>query len=740
MTPAGESRRIIRFGVFEADLVAGELRKNGRKLKLQDHPFRVLALLLERPGELISRDELREKLWVDTFVEFDHSLNTAINKIRGALGDPADNPRFIETLPRRGYRFIFPVAGGPVAAAPAVSVGSIQTAPPTPPADAVRARRGLWCAGTAAVLAVLAAAAIYGPRFLGPPSPNRDAALRPVPLTSFPGEEHGPSFSPDGTQVAFCWDGEKGDYDIYVQVIGTANPLPITDDPADEMTPAWSPDGRQVAFIRVSSDRQAVYVMPPLGGPQRKVAEFSDVDTFDLAWWPDSKSLLIAARESPEETLGLYRLFLDSGQTQRLTSPGSAAEEDRFQAVSPDGKTLAFARGTTARSQLYVASLGGGGRQQLTSYSGTELIYGLAWAADGRSLVYSVLNESNIGSFWRISARGGEPQPLPTLSLGRACGRPSISRQGGKLAFEISPMLDSNVWLYELPSSGNPSEPQKLTDATRIDATPRVSPDGTRIAFCSGRTGRGQIWVCDRDGSNLFQLTDFDPGPAAVPQWSPDGRQIAFDAPAGGAADIFVIRSDGGGVLRRMTNYAGEDSRPSWSHDGKWIYFNSDRGGTFQIWKAPAQGGEAVAVTKGLGYQALESPDGRYLYFAKGTSGSSLWRVPLAGGQAGQEEMVLHDLPRAGFRGDWDVSDAGIYFVERRERSRPAFSAFSTVLSRNPWILKLLRFDTGQVEEVMDLAVPSCCSALDISPDGKWFAYAQNDQIGSDLMLVEDFQ
>src|SRR5215467_8718568 len=103
---------ILRFGVFEADLRAGELRKQGKRVKLQDQPFQVLAVLLQRPGEVVTREELRNQNWSpDTFVDFDNSLNTAINKLREALGDSADNPRFIETLPRRGYRFIAPVDG-----------------------------------------------------------------------------------------------------------------------------------------------------------------------------------------------------------------------------------------------------------------------------------------------------------------------------------------------------------------------------------------------------------------------------------------------------------------------------------------------------------------------------------------------------------------------------------------------------------------------------------------------------
>lgn len=122
MQSASSQQRVFRFGLYEADATAGELRKNGRKVKLQEQPFRVLLLLLERPGAIVTREEIRRALWSDdTFVDFDHGLNTAINKLRDALDDAAANPRFIETLARRGYRFIAPVevvGGGPAADAP----------------------------------------------------------------------------------------------------------------------------------------------------------------------------------------------------------------------------------------------------------------------------------------------------------------------------------------------------------------------------------------------------------------------------------------------------------------------------------------------------------------------------------------------------------------------------------------------------------------------------------------------
>ncbi|MCP5115695.1 MAG: hypothetical protein GY953_33120, partial [bacterium] len=188
-------RQPIRFGPFEADPTAGELRKNGLRIKLQDHPFRILMILLSRPGEIVIREELQEELWPDgTFVEFEHSLNTSINKLRRALNDSADTPRYVETVPRRGYRFTGEVGQ------PALPQGK-------------RPRPPLWPAAAVAI-----ALAAFGAGWLirTPPAPSL-----PVPLTTYPGRETHPSFSPEGDRVAFAWEGENRDnWDIYVKLIG----------------------------------------------------------------------------------------------------------------------------------------------------------------------------------------------------------------------------------------------------------------------------------------------------------------------------------------------------------------------------------------------------------------------------------------------------------------------------------------------------------------------------------------
>jgi DNA-binding winged helix-turn-helix (wHTH) protein len=218
------AQRMFRFGLFELNLSAGELRKQGRKIKLQEQPFEVLAMLLRRPGDVVTREELQQALWpADTFVEFDQGLNTAVKKIRQALADSADNPRFVETIPRKGYRFIAPVSTNEAPAPAPVSVPA-----PVP----VRRHHPLRIA--ALLVLVVSGVAVWFFWTRTTPAPPE-----PVPFTSYPGREWSPSFSPDGNQVAFEWEvpGKEKSH-IYVKLIGTSEPQRLTKNPAEERSPA----------------------------------------------------------------------------------------------------------------------------------------------------------------------------------------------------------------------------------------------------------------------------------------------------------------------------------------------------------------------------------------------------------------------------------------------------------------------------------------------------------------------
>jgi DNA-binding winged helix-turn-helix (wHTH) protein len=275
MNDGGHPAQIVRFGIFEVDLESAELRRNRLKVPLQGQPFQVFAFLLQHSGKLVTRDELREKVWPkDTFVDFDHGLNTAITKIRIALGDDADNPRFVETLPRRGYRFIGPV-----------DMPSSQAVSPTPakgPFEGLTKRWTLIGVG-AALLVLLSGIGIrrFSRKALESPLPPVEV----VPLVVLPGRQSDPAFSPDGNQIAFV-EFDRKQAALYTMLIDGTKPLRLAQRGA---TPSWSPDGRQVAFLRPSLDNKSIsiYVVSALGGDEHRLYTWPGNCCAGLSWSPD---------------------------------------------------------------------------------------------------------------------------------------------------------------------------------------------------------------------------------------------------------------------------------------------------------------------------------------------------------------------------------------------------------------------------------------------------------------------
>jgi Tol biopolymer transport system component len=206
-----------------------------------------------------------------------------------------------------------------------------------------------------------------------------------------------------------------------------------------------------------------------------------------------------------------------------------------------------------------------------------------------------------------------------------------------------------------------------------------------------------------------------------TPRWSPDGQQIAFDSRPAGNSDIFAIDVQGG-PPRKLTSEPSNESVPSWSRDGRWIYFASDRTGGWEVWKMPSKGGSAVQVTHHGGFAAFESPDGRFLYYAKGLAVPGLWRIPTPGG----EEVEVISSLQAGYWGYWAVVDNGIYYVDTTTQPRIAFFDITT----------------HRITRVFDLENRPVLDApgLAVSPDKKTILYTQLDTSYSDILLVENFQ
>ena len=309
--------------------------------------------------------------------------------------------------------------------------------------------------------------------------------------------------------------------------------------------------------------------------------------------------------------------------------------------------------------------------------------------------------------------------------MGEGASYLAISRQGNRLAYTRS-VTDTNIWRYPLKGTKPNKVPTRLISSTRYELGPQYSPNGERIVFNSSRTGPLEVWVCDREGGNAYQLTYFNGPATGSPRWSPDGKRIAFDSRPGGNADVYTVASQGGSPTR-MTTEPSDDIVPNWSQDGQWIYFASNRSGIFQVWKMPQGGGDAVQVTQGGGFHAAESPDGKYLYFAKGLNQPGLWRIPVSGGE---ETPVLKTL-RAGYWAYWVVVEDGIYYLDREEPSPGATPKYS---------LGFLNLNTGKQSFVEPLDRRPYSSGLALSPDRRWVLYTQIDKSDTDIMLIENFR
>lgn len=701
MAPQSQLPHFLRFDVFAVDVRAGELRRNGAKVKLQEQPFQVLCALLEHPGELVTREELRSRLWpADTFVDFDHGLNATIRRLREALGDSAETPRFVETVARRGYRFI----------------GNVEI-----PAPSVSAERRRWPGRVTSrkiIFGGLAACALalffFNYRHLFGSKAARSIV---IPAVTNIGEKYTPNISPDGQHLAFAWNGGAGPYfSIYVKLIGSEESLRLTKQASIDFNPVWSPDGRYIAFCRIAQNEPGIYIIPALGGAERRLRKtlWEEQEFYEtigsvgrLSWSPDGKRLAFSDRASRNEPPSIFLLELDSLEDRRLTFPRSRGDFDP--AFSPDGRTLAFNR---RGAGIYTVAVLGGEERVISA--GTYY-WGLAWTQDGRQIVFAdAIWPVSTGWLWKISIHGGVPE---RLQFGQEGVEPSI--RGSQLAY-VRQTANLNIWRKKLNPLLSLSPPDRFISSTRMESGPQFSPDGSKIAFESTRSGAYEVWMCRSDGSDLTQLTHFN-SLTGTPRWSPDGQHIAFDSDAPGNTDIFVIDSVGG-APRNHTSEPSQEVVPSWSRDGHWIYFASDRTGSWQVWKMPSTGGPPVQVTRQGGFAALESPDGRFLYYAKGQEVPGLWRIPTTGG----EEAEVISALKPGYWGYWAVVEDGIYYLDMAPK--PGINYFDITTLRSTRVFDLVN------------RPPWGAPGLAISPDKKTILYTQMDALNSDIILVENFR
>jgi Tol biopolymer transport system component/DNA-binding winged helix-turn-helix (wHTH) protein len=689
---------IYRFDGISVDVSAMRLLMNEEEVALEPKSFRLLQLLIENRERVLGKEEIFHVVWEDTAVT-DNALTRAVAQIRKALEDDPKNPRYIVTVPTVGYRFIGVLAG---------------TEPSPPP----RKLSGIfvWAAiGAAVVLAAGFAAWRSRPK---PPEPAMSA---PIPLTSYLGSEDAPSFSPDGNLVAFQWNGEKEDnWDIYVKGLGPdSTPLRLTVDRKPDQSPAWSPDGRTIAFIHTDSlEKFSLMLIPPLGGAERKLAEFAyqrQTEGMTPAWSADSKWVVVPGLVG--NRVSLFRVSVESGESSPITDPGSTLT-DRWPAIAPDGRTVLFTR-TPAFSagDLYEVPIDESARPVAAPRrvpGGTLRYGGPKWMADGKEIVAI----AQTGGAYRLPA-GGTGTPEKLAWIGSDVGAIELSRRGNRMAYAVMHgdfhlRGDTNIWRLDLKAAG--ARPEKLIASTFRDVYPQYSRDGNRIAFYSRRSGSQQTWIANADGSQARQITFVKTGTAGSPNWSPDGKRLALDSNTTAIYQVYTVSADGGNMIP-LTQGPAMNFGANWSRDGRWLYFCSNRTGRNEVWKMPAGGGTATQVTRNGGVKAVESEDGKTLFYNKDSGTGSIWKVPMGGGA---EKQLTTSLYRLNFA----VTKLGIYFMTPARDDGTAE-------------LKFYNFASRKTTTIAPMGRPEF--GLDVSPDGRYLAYAQLDDAASVLTLVENF-
>jgi eukaryotic-like serine/threonine-protein kinase len=564
------------------------------------------------------------------------------------------------------------------------------------------------------------------------------STLPPVkvrPLLTNLGVEGRPAFSPDGGQIAFMWNGGQGDqFDIYVKLIDEgAAPVRVTKSPgAFAAWPVWSPDGHRLAFFRCSDRSNGIFVVPVLGGRERRIAELrSCPDSLD--WSPDGRLLAFPDQDSTDQPQSIFLVSLETGGRRRLTTP-IRLEQDSVPNFSRDGKTIAFVRSHGIIVQdIFLVPVDGGQPRRLTFMNG--LFSGLTWTPGDKEVIFS--NQVGNNNFlWRIKASGGTPERVTEVGAANA-SEPVITRQGNRLAYrQVSSNV--NIWQIRLPTSkGRASAPPvKLISSTRSQDGQQYSPDGKKIVFVSDRSGSSQIWICDSDGSNPVQITSTDAPNNGTPRWSPDGRSIVFDSIADNVG-VYLVPADGG-TPRPLVVDSHLNAAASFSRDGRWVYFVSDRSGEYQVWKVSSDGGQPVQVTFHGGWHPMESADGKFLYYLKtsvptdpSNTAASLWRMPVVGGEEHMvipEKIYLH----------WAVGPQGIFFIDQGCQT----SACPTSATKPGPSVRFFDIATGRTAKLATLEKqPSCCNqSLTVSPDGRSILYGQEDSVTTDIMLVENFR
>lgn len=681
-----ENETSIQVGKWRVEPDAGQMSDGHNVVQVPPRLMRLLELLVEDAGNTVTREYLIEMLWPRGYVN-EEALSRAVNELRGLLGDNARNPKFIRTIPKKGYRLI---AGTDVVER----------------ADAPR-QRMVYLVGVSGILVLFLLAFLL----LKTPGDSRpvDLLSTAARLTSEPGLEWHPEISSSGEWVAqVVARGGQG----AIQLFPTTTPEHTREitHPEGLYSPAFSPDSSQIATLSGRGDSCRILVWPVVGtnaGEEESVQQMGTcyrlTTLSGLDWSVDGKWLAFPTRDPASGATVISMLRLADGEIlplTRLSDPYQSDERPRF---SPDGRWLSFSRGTRAVRELWMLDLEntGAAPRQLTRDG--QFTTGHDWWPDSQSIIMDS-DRSGHRALWRLDL-GGKIELLGA----RDAQLPSIAADGTILFQDAH--YEANIWKLDLATGELESE--ALISSTKYDSMPAWSPDGSEIAFSSNRTGDGGIWIAAADGSRVRRVYEPEDGRTVGPSWLNNGTALLATEYTPHAQRIIQIALNRREVVPLKT--AG--NHPYWpteSPDGNWIYYlaSSEEGGS-QLWRTEkgAPGNHELLINGPLNlYQVTRDGQVYYTRFRE----PGLWRE-YPGDEAGAE-LVIEDFP-AWAGEDWTLHDGWIYHTAADGLYRQSLV-------------------DGRSEKVSEVFPYSLGPSIAVHPDGQFVLLTRTDRAESDLFLA----
>ena len=680
-----ETLDTLRIGDFEVEPSLNRLHKGQEVLTVEPRVMDLLMLLAESPGQVFGRDEILERVWSETKVQ-DDALRRVVTLLRRVLDDDPKQPRYIETITRRGYRLVAPVSRP-------VPKPSPDPKPPEPVAPT--GPRLLVGLSVGVLLVIVLSVAMVRP-VQRDTAPSSQPDLRP--LTSLPGHESDPAFSADGTRVAFLH--EHGDQDtLMVKDIQDGEARHILQRPR-LTSPAWSPDGDRVLVATRGDDCEILSASVHDPSAVQSLYTCSEGERVDTVLQPDDDTLLFTRRPARfGSPWRVHRYDLVTQESTQLTLPVEPGYGDLFLALSADRRQVAVIRNLVgSRSKLLILDWVSGTQELIDPFPDT--VWRVSWSPDGNSLVFA----DNTDLF-RFSLENHTTERL--LSSPRDLNQPSVSPVGNRVAV-VDQQLLSNIVRQPNPLVDPVDEPEVVASSTRAEFMPRFGPNGDRLAFLSGRSGRSEIWVSGPDGG-LDRLFGLDrPNHIHAFLWSPAGDRIAVSDHhsrllivdvATGEPEVVPSTPSNGGLL-------------DWSAEGASIYRLEVTDGSPEAWKVSLEDGTRRQVTRCGVRAAQESPDGKALFVTRRHT-PGLWRVELEGD--GRATKILDDVTWF----TWKSSDRGIYSFE-------AISDQTGIYFRESVV----------GEPVLMVPLPALKLDFSVSNDHRWLAYAQALLPEGDIILI----